>query len=203
MERKFWGHISIEKWSWILACRFVSSKNFFLAVQNSSIGDLVPCSLGPLGTTNNQSLHNTTEWPQRLVTFETFDQRDEKTWLYRQFLIILTIFNNFDYFRQFWQFFFKFQQLLIIITIFVCICILFLFIFIFVFWLVPQWMERLVATWHCNAWLYLYQSLYLYLYLISNCICILTCATVHYGEVEKNCWKWSTLRAYLFCSMLC
>ena len=31
----------------------------FLAVQNSSIGYLVPCS----GTTNNQSLHNTTEWP--------------------------------------------------------------------------------------------------------------------------------------------
>ena len=33
------------------------------------------------GTTNNQSLHNTTEWPQRLMTFETFDQRDEKTLL--------------------------------------------------------------------------------------------------------------------------
>ena len=32
------------------------------------------------GTTNNQSLHNTTEWPQRLVTFETFDQSNEKTW---------------------------------------------------------------------------------------------------------------------------
>ena len=28
------------------------------------------------GTTSNQSLHNTTEWPQRLVTPETFDQRD-------------------------------------------------------------------------------------------------------------------------------
>ena len=28
-------------------------------------------------TTNNQSLHNITEWPQRLVTFETFDQSDE------------------------------------------------------------------------------------------------------------------------------
>ena len=37
----------------------------FLAVQNSSIGDLVPCLLGLLvglsGTANNQSLHNTTE----------------------------------------------------------------------------------------------------------------------------------------------
>ena len=32
-------------------------------------------------TTNNQSLQNTTEWPQRHVTFETFDQRDEKTLL--------------------------------------------------------------------------------------------------------------------------
>ena len=43
-----------------------------LAVQNSSIGHLV-C---PSGTTNNQSLHNTTERPRRLVTFETFDQKD-------------------------------------------------------------------------------------------------------------------------------
>ena len=51
----------------------------FLALQlNSSIGDLVSW----LGTTNinNQSLHNTAEWPQRLVTFETFDQSDEGTW---------------------------------------------------------------------------------------------------------------------------
>ena len=52
----------------------------FLAVQNTSIGDLVPWSLGWSVTTNNQSLHNTTEWPQRLVTFETFDQNDEETW---------------------------------------------------------------------------------------------------------------------------
>ena len=36
-------------------------------------------SVGPSVTTNNQSLHNTTEWPQRLVTFETFDQSDEGT----------------------------------------------------------------------------------------------------------------------------
>ena len=34
----------------------------FLAVQNSSIGDLVPWSVCLSGTTNNQSLHNTTEW---------------------------------------------------------------------------------------------------------------------------------------------
>ena len=33
----------------------------FLAVQNSSIGDLVPCLLAWSDTTNNQSLHNTTE----------------------------------------------------------------------------------------------------------------------------------------------
>ena len=32
----------------------------FLAVQNSSIGDLVPWSLGP-APLNNQSLHNNTE----------------------------------------------------------------------------------------------------------------------------------------------
>ena len=36
----------------------------------------VPCSV----TTNNHSLHNTKDWPQRLVTFETFDQSDEETW---------------------------------------------------------------------------------------------------------------------------
>ena len=36
--------------------------------------------VGWSGTTNNQSLHNTTEWPQTLVTFETFVQSDEKTW---------------------------------------------------------------------------------------------------------------------------
>ena len=53
----------------------------YLAVHNSSIGHLVPCLVGPSDQTNNQSLHNTTEWPQQLVTFETFDQRDEKTLL--------------------------------------------------------------------------------------------------------------------------
>ena len=35
----------------------------FLAVQNSSIGDLVPCLLAWSGTTNNQSFHNKTELP--------------------------------------------------------------------------------------------------------------------------------------------
>ena len=34
----------------------------FLAVHNSSIGDLVPWLVCWSGTTNNQSLHNTTEW---------------------------------------------------------------------------------------------------------------------------------------------
>ena len=33
----------------------------FLAVQNSSIGDLVPWLVGWSGTTNNQRVHNTTE----------------------------------------------------------------------------------------------------------------------------------------------
>ena len=55
---------------------------WFLAVHNSSKGDLVPLS----GTTNNQSLHNTTEWPLRLVTFETFDRSDEKTWPDQKYL---------------------------------------------------------------------------------------------------------------------
>ena len=59
---------------WVLYLVFFNGH--FLAVQNSSIGDLVPCS----GTTNNQSLHNTKEWPKRLVTFETFDQSYEETW---------------------------------------------------------------------------------------------------------------------------
>ena len=36
-------------------------------------------SLGLSVTTNNQSLHNTTEWPQRLVTFETLDKSDDET----------------------------------------------------------------------------------------------------------------------------
>ena len=51
-----------------------------LAIQNSSIGDLVPCLLGRLGTTNNHSLLNNTEWPQRLATFESFDQSHQETW---------------------------------------------------------------------------------------------------------------------------
>ena len=36
--------------------------DYFLAVQNSSIGDLVPCLLGrSVGNPYNQSLHNITE----------------------------------------------------------------------------------------------------------------------------------------------
>ena len=46
------------------------NNTFFLAVHNSSIGLIVPWS----DQTNNQSLHNTTGWPLRLVTFETLDQ---------------------------------------------------------------------------------------------------------------------------------
>ena len=62
----------------MLSC---SDRGIFLAVQNSSIGDLVCPLLGPSDTTNNQSLHNTTERSLRLVTFKTFDQGDEGTWL--------------------------------------------------------------------------------------------------------------------------
>ena len=47
-----------------------------LAVQNSSIGDLVCLS----DRTNNQSLHKPTEWSHTLVTFGTFDQSDKETW---------------------------------------------------------------------------------------------------------------------------
>ena len=46
----------------------------FLAVQNSSIGDLVPWSVRLTKLTIRVF---TT--PQRLVTFETFDQNDEET----------------------------------------------------------------------------------------------------------------------------
>ena len=35
----------------------------FLAVHNSSIGLIVTCLVGWLGTTNNQRVHNTIEWP--------------------------------------------------------------------------------------------------------------------------------------------
>ena len=51
---------------------------WFLAVQNSSIGLIVRPLLAWSDQTNNQSLHNTTEWPQRLVTFETFDQSERR-----------------------------------------------------------------------------------------------------------------------------
>ena len=48
----------------------IQNYSLFLAVHNSSIGLIVPWS----DQTNNQSLHNTTGWPLRLVTFETLDQ---------------------------------------------------------------------------------------------------------------------------------
>ena len=49
-----------------------------------------------------------TEWPERLVTFETFDQSDEETWpdqhFDKSFLTILDKINNFQQFYHFWQF---------------------------------------------------------------------------------------------------
>ena len=48
---------------------------FFSCPADSSIGDLVTDSL------SEPPFENTTpEWPQRLVTLETFDQGDEGTW---------------------------------------------------------------------------------------------------------------------------
>ena len=44
-------------------CNHYIETSWFLAVQNSSIGYLVCPSVPWSGTTNNQSLHNTTEWP--------------------------------------------------------------------------------------------------------------------------------------------
>ena len=69
----------------------------FLAVHNSSIGLIVPCLVGPSVTTNNQSLHNTTEWPLRLVTFETFDQT---CWWQFLMTFLMTIFDDIFW----WQF---------------------------------------------------------------------------------------------------
>ena len=51
---------------------------FFLAVQNSSIGDLVTDSL--THWVRDLLKNTTTGWPKRLVTLETFDQGDEETW---------------------------------------------------------------------------------------------------------------------------
>ena len=81
----------------------------FLAVQNSPIGLIVRPLLGRSGTTNNQSLHNIAEWPQRLVTFETFDHSDEETWPDQHFDIVeffwkLKSFWKFWIFWKFWQF---------------------------------------------------------------------------------------------------
>ena len=70
----------------------------FLAVHNSSIGDLVCPLVGWLGTTNNQSLHNTTEWPKRLVTFETFDRTD--FWTIFRFLKFFQIFGKISDFQK-------------------------------------------------------------------------------------------------------
>ena len=52
--------------------------NQFLAVQNSSIGDLVTHWLTDSLTVLYWLRYK--ERPQRPVTFETFDQSDEETW---------------------------------------------------------------------------------------------------------------------------
>ena len=86
-ETSIFKSLKDEEWTWAgwwcLIWKKIGThgRRFeYLAVQNSSIGDLVCLSLAwSVGQTNNQSLHNTIEWPQRLVTFETFDQRHEKT----------------------------------------------------------------------------------------------------------------------------
>ena len=53
----------------------------FLAVQNSSIGDLVPWLVGwtQLTLSHGLLLFDIKERPERLVTFQTFHQRDEET----------------------------------------------------------------------------------------------------------------------------
>ena len=67
----------------------------FLAVHNSSIGDLVTHWL-----TDSLLLLTYKEQPKRLVTFEKFDQSDEETWPEQHF----DNFEFFDNFGKFWQF---------------------------------------------------------------------------------------------------
>ena len=78
----------------------VATANLFLAVQNSSIGDLVPWLVRWLGTTNNQRVHNSTEWPQRLVIFETFMTIFDHIFWWQFLMTILD--DNF-----WWQFFYE------------------------------------------------------------------------------------------------
>ena len=89
----------------------------FLAVQNSSIGDLVTHWL-----THSLSFDfNITEWPLRLVTSETFDQSDGETWPDQKIPTYLPIYipnylctsirehpKSHSYFRVFVTFFNKF-----------------------------------------------------------------------------------------------
>ena len=51
----------------------------FLAVQNSSIGDLVTDSLTDSLSHSRTFTFDIKEQPERLVTFQTFHQRDEET----------------------------------------------------------------------------------------------------------------------------
>ena len=75
-----------DKWKyisniWLFQQRKIFGTKFgsFLAVQHSSIGDLVPNSLTPLTI----SLQNSTKWTQKLVSFETFDQGAKKDHSFR------------------------------------------------------------------------------------------------------------------------
>ena len=89
-----WQTPDLRKWVPCAVCIRVSHQNMFLAVHNSSIGDLV-----------THSLTDFYFWHYR-VTIETLDQSDEESWpdqRFDNFWQFLTIFDNFDHFRQFWQ----------------------------------------------------------------------------------------------------
>ena len=81
---RFGCHVSIATpdLSW---CRiagfgpFIHVFELFLAVQNSSIGDLVTHSLTHSVTESRTFTFDIKERPERLVTFQTFYQRDEET----------------------------------------------------------------------------------------------------------------------------
>ena len=62
----------------LLHCTGFRTVFVFSCTADSSIGDLVTDSL--TDWVRDLLKNTTTEWPQRLVTFETFDQSYEETW---------------------------------------------------------------------------------------------------------------------------
>ena len=68
-----------DNWQFWIFHNFWKCWYFYLSKKAQY--DLVPWLVPLSDPTNNQNLYNTTEWTWRLVSFETFDQSDEETWL--------------------------------------------------------------------------------------------------------------------------